>query len=58
MEILLKGNYSYRLSIDEKLENQDMMKNLFENFNKIAQQREKTEEKRKISSCKREMVMV
>ena len=45
MEILLKGNYSYRLSIDEKLENQDMMKNLFENFNKIAQQLEKTEEK-------------
>ena len=36
MKNILKGNYSFRLLIDEKLENQAMMVELFENLNKIA----------------------
>lgn len=45
MKNLLKGNYSFRLLINEKLENQEMMVELFENLNKIASHLEKAEEK-------------
>ena len=45
MENLLKGNYSFRLPLDEKLENQEAISKLFESFDKIANQLEKTEEK-------------
>lgn len=45
MKNILKGNYSFRLLIDEKLENQAMMVELFENLNKIASHLEKAEEK-------------
>ena len=38
MENLLKGNYSFRLPIDEKLENQEVISKLFESFDKIANQ--------------------
>jgi signal transduction histidine kinase len=45
MKNILKGNYSFRLLINEKLENQEMMVELFENLNKIASHLEKAEEK-------------
>ena len=45
MKHLLKGDYTYRLNADEKLENQKMMLDLYENFNQIAQQLEKSEDK-------------